>query len=319
MDLHFLGTGAGMPSKMRNTSSLALNLTAEGEGYWLFDCGEATQHQILHTTIKPRKVQQVFITHLHGDHIFGLPGFVSSRSFQGGDEPLHLYGPPGLEEWLELTLRISRTHLTYPIVYHEVEEGLIFENDRFRVLAKPLKHVISTFGYRIEQKPLLGKLQIDKALALGVPKGSLLKQLKEGNDVVLPDGQVVYSKDVTDEPQQGWTLAILGDTRPCQAAVELAENADILIHEATFEAGTQELARQYGHSTIEDAAEIAKKAKVGHLIVNHISSRFLLADCIQLKLQGEAIFQPISIAADFSRYSFIHGKVTEEVLSPFQK
>lgn len=312
VDIHFLGTGAGMPSKMRNTSSLAVNLTAEGEGYWLFDCGEATQHQILHTTIKPRKVQHIFITHLHGDHIFGLPGFLSSRSFQGGDEPLHLYGPHGLEEWIENTLRISRTHLSYPIHYHEVEDGLILETARFRIFAKRLHHVIPSYGYRIEQKPLLGKLRIEKTLALGVPKGPLLKRLKEGQDVILPNGQVVRSEEVTDEPQQGWTIAILGDTRPCQASIELARGADILVHEATFEEGTQELARQYGHSTIEDAAEIAKQAQVGYLIVNHISSRFLPSDCVQLHQRGEVIFQPISIASDFARYSYKSGEVIQE-------
>ena len=108
MELQFLGTGAGMPSKMRNTSSVVLNLSAEGEGYWLFDCGEATQHQILHTSLKPRKISKIFITHLHGDHIFGLPGFIGSRSFLGGEEPLDIYGPVGLEEWLKTTFELQK-------------------------------------------------------------------------------------------------------------------------------------------------------------------------------------------------------------------
>ncbi len=107
MELQFLGTGAGMPSKMRNTSSVVVNLSAEGEGLWLVDCGEATQHQILHTSLKPSKIAKIFITHLHGDHILGLPGLLSSRSFLGGEDALHIYGPVGLEEWLTTTFQLN--------------------------------------------------------------------------------------------------------------------------------------------------------------------------------------------------------------------
>lgn len=133
MQLLFLGTGAGMPSKQRNTSALVLKLLEERGTVWLFDCGEATQHQILHTTVKPRKIEKIFITHMHGDHIFGLPGLLGSRSFQGGDEPLGIYGPKGIKEYIEMTLSLSRTHLTYPIVYHELTEGLLFEDDSMTV------------------------------------------------------------------------------------------------------------------------------------------------------------------------------------------
>src|SRR5690554_7772653 len=119
MKITFLGTGAGLPSKQRNVSSVALHLLDNKGSIWLFDCGEAIQHQILETTIKPRKIEKIFITHMHGDHIFGLPGLLGSRSFQGGDEPLDLYGPKELKEYVEMTLRLSRTHLTYTIRFHE--------------------------------------------------------------------------------------------------------------------------------------------------------------------------------------------------------
>ncbi len=142
MELQFLGTGAGMPSKMRNTSAVILNLSAEGEGYWLFDCGEATQHQILHTSLKPRKIGKIFITHLHGDHIFGLPGLIGSRSFLGGEERLDIYGPFGLDEWLKTTLRVTNTHLNYELVVHEIGEGVVFEDANYRVTAKSLQHII---------------------------------------------------------------------------------------------------------------------------------------------------------------------------------
>ncbi|KXH87515.1 ribonuclease Z [Sporosarcina sp. HYO08] len=309
MELQFLGTGAGMPSKMRNTSAVVLNLAAEGEGYWLFDCGEATQHQILHTSLKPRKVSKIFITHLHGDHIFGLPGLIGSRSFLGGEEKLEIYGPVGLKEWLLTTLRITKTHLNYTLTIHEIGEGTIFEDDNFRVTAKNLAHVLPCLGYRIEQKPLPGKLLIDRVHELGVPKGPLLKQLKDGQDVTLEDGRLIQSKDVTGEPQKGFTVAILGDTSYCAAAVELASGADILVHEATFDNETGNLAKEFGHSTIGDAATVAKKADVKTLIANHISARFLPSDVANLKKQGRAIFPTLYIAEDFARFEWKNGEV----------
>jgi ribonuclease Z len=312
MELQFLGTGAGMPSKMRNTSSAVLNLSAEGEGYWLFDCGEATQHQILHTALKPRKIGKIFITHLHGDHIFGLPGLIGSRSFLGGDERLDIYGPLGLKEWLNTTLRITKTHLNYELVIHEIEEGTVHEDDNFRVTAKFLQHVvIPCLGYRIEQKPLPGKLLIDKVNEVGVPKGPLLKQLKDGEDVELPDGRIVFSKEVTGESRPGFTVAILGDTSYCATAIELAQNADILVHEATFDSTTGNLAKEYGHSTISDAARTALEAGAKTLIANHISARFMPSDLEHLKRQGEAIFTELHIAEDFARFEWKDGKVLQ--------
>ncbi|WP_318617582.1 ribonuclease Z [Sporosarcina sp. YIM B06819] len=312
MELQFLGTGAGMPSKMRNTSAVVLNLSAEGRGYWLFDCGEATQHQILHTSLKPRKIGKIFITHLHGDHIFGLPGLIGSRSFLGGNEPLDIYGPAGLEEWLETTLRITNTHLNYALQIHEIEAGIVVEDDEFLVVANSLQHVIPCLGYRIEQKPLPGKLLIDKVKETGVPNGPLLKKLKDGEDVTLDDGRIVRSHDVTGEPQDGFTVAILGDTSYCAAAVELAQDADILIHEATFDMDTGNLAKEYGHSTIGDAARTAQEAGVTTLIANHISARFMPSDVAKLKEQGEAIFPSLYIAEDFARFEWKDGAVIRE-------
>ncbi|BAQ11190.1 ribonuclease Z [Bacillus sp. OxB-1] len=309
MELQFLGTGAGMPSKQRNTSAVLLNLSAEGEGYWLFDCGEATQHQILHTTLKPRKISKIFITHLHGDHIFGLPGLLGSRSFLGGDEPLELYGPQGIKEWVEMSLRISKTHLTYELRIHEIEVGIVFETSDFRVTAGSLQHVIPCFGYRIEQQPLPGKLLMEKIAEAGIPKGPWLKQLKDGKDITLPDGRFVRSRDVTGEPQPGFTVAIVGDTRYCANAVELAENADALVHEATFDMETGKLAKEYGHSTIGDAARTAQEANAGTLIATHISARFMSGDLVKLREQGQAIHPKLYIAEDFSRFEWKQGEV----------
>lgn len=302
MELQFLGTGAGMPSKQRNTSALAVKLMQERGTFWLFDCGEATQHQILHTTLKPRKLEKIFITHMHGDHIFGLPGLLGSRSFLDGKEPITIYGPTGIQEWIHSTLRLSRTVLQYHLNIIEIEEGIIFEDQQFTVEAKLLNHVIPCFGFRVIQKPLPPTLLIEKAIQLGVPKGPLLARLKSGQDVVLDDGQIVHSKDVTENSEKGFSLAILGDTRFCQASIELSKEVDIVIHEATFDAGTEELAKPYGHSTITEAARVAKESKAKHLIVQHISARFLPREVEELRKQGLSVFPSITVAEDFAEF-----------------
>lgn len=312
MQLQFLGTGAGMPSKERNTSALALKLLEERGTIWLFDCGEATQHQILHTTIKPRKIEKIFITHLHGDHIFGIPGLLSSRSFLNGDDLLTIYCPKGLKEWVIQTLEVTKTHLSYPIDFIEIEEGIIFEDEQFIVTARQLEHVIPCFGFRIEQKPLPGELLIDKARELGVPKGPLLGRLKNGEDVKLEDGTVVYSKDVTSTQKDGFILTVLGDTKYCQQAKWLSEGADIVIHEATFDHDTTHLAASYGHSTNIEAAQIAKDACANYLILNHISARFIGKDLDKLQQEASAIFPNVTIANDFSHYRWYQGELIEE-------
>ncbi|WJY28402.1 ribonuclease Z [Sporosarcina trichiuri] len=312
MEVQFLGTGAGMPSKLRNTTSIVLNLSAEERGYWMFDCGEATQHQMLHTTLKPRKVNKLFVTHLHGDHLFGIPGFIGSRSFLGGNEPLDLYGPPGIREWVETTLRLTRTHLAYQLRIHEItEEGILYEDDEYKVTARLLAHVIPSFGFRVEQKPLAGKLLIDEATAAGVPKGPLLQQLKLGNDITLEDGTVVTSASVLGEPKKGFIVTILGDTRVCEASRVLSENADIVVHEATFDAETGQLAEDFGHSTIQQAAAVAKEAGAKALIATHISSRFLPSDMEAFRREGQAVFPNVFVAEDFSQYTLQGGEVVE--------
>lgn len=304
MQIQFLGTGAGMPSKLRNTSSIALKLLEECGKIWLFDCGEATQHQILHTTIKPGKIHKLFITHLHGDHIFGLPGFLSSRSFLGGNDPLTIYGPKGLEEWVRMTLNVTKTHLTYELHFIEVVEGLLFEDDQFQVYVRQLEHVIPCYGYRIVQKDLPGKLDVEKARQLGVPNGPLLGRLKNGFDVQLENGEVISSEQVVSEPIKGFTVTILGDTRYCEAAIDLAKDADVVIHEATFDEGTSELAAIYGHATNEEAARVAREAGAKQLFMNHISARFLSHDLQRLVQHARETFAESYIVNDFEQYTW---------------
>ncbi|MEJ9228871.1 ribonuclease Z [Peribacillus butanolivorans] len=298
MDFVLLGTGAGVPAKARNVTAIALQLLEERGTVWLFDCGEATQHQILKTAVKPRKIEKIFITHLHGDHIFGLPGFLSSRSFQGGVEKLTVYGPKGIDAYITTSLQVSGTHLKYPLEIIEIEEGIVFEDEQFTVTALSLDHGIYSVGYRVVEKDRPGSLLVDQLLQEGVKPGPLFKALKNGEMVRLDDGRVLNGKDYLGDPQKGRIITVLGDTRVCSNALILAESADFLVHEATFSAEETEMASAYFHSTTVQAAETAMKAGAKQLILTHISSRYTLEDSERLKEESKAIFANTIMAED---------------------
>ncbi|KRG08704.1 ribonuclease Z [Lederbergia galactosidilytica] len=308
MELLFLGTGAGMPAKQRNVSSLALMLLQERNAVWLFDCGEATQHQILHTSLKPGKIEKIFISHLHGDHIYGLPGLIGSRSFQGGTTELTIYGPKGIRDFIEVSLSVSQTRLRYPLTIIEIEEGCIFEDDQFLVETALLDHGIPSFGFRITERDRPGTLDSGRLKAKGIPPGPIYKKLKMGESVQLDHGETVSGLDFLGPDIKGRIITILGDTRPCANALQLAEKADVLVHEATFAAGNEEMAVEYFHSTTTQAANIAKEAGVQELILNHISSRYLKADWDQLVHEARNIFPNTQLSNDFSQMTIAPHK-----------
>ena len=276
MELQFLGTGAGQPSKARNVSSLVLKLLDEINEVWMFDCGEGTQRQILETTIKPRKVKKIFITHMHGDHIFGLPGFLASRSFQSSEEQtdLEVYGPVG------------------------IKLGLVMENDKFAVYADKLDHTIFCVGYRVVQKDLEGTLDAEALKAAGVPFGPLFGQIKNGQDVVLEDGTKIIAKDFISAPKKGKVITILGDTRKTNASVRLGLGADVLVHESTYGKGDEKIAKSHGHSTNMQAAQVARDASAKRLLLNHVSARFLGRDIGKMAADAKTIFENTHIVRD---------------------
>ncbi|OMP65918.1 ribonuclease Z [Domibacillus epiphyticus] len=299
MELLFLGTGAGVPGKMRNVTSIALKMLNERGTVWLIDCGEATQHQILHTSLKPRRIEKIFITHLHGDHIFGLPGLLGSRSFQGGIEPLTVYGPAGIRAFIETALHVSNTHLQYPLYIEEIEEGTVFEDDGIIVTAGKLDHGIYSLGYRFAEKEKPGELLVDLLREDNIPPGPIYKQIKEGKQVTLTDGRKIDPDKYTSDPQPGKIVTVLGDTRPCDMAVQLSLGADLLVHEATFNAENKKMAHDYYHSTTSQAAGMAMRAGVKSLCLTHISSRYTREDERQLLNEAKELFQPVIIARDF--------------------
>ena len=300
MQLEFLGTGAGSPSKQRNVTSVALKLLEELNEIWLFDAGEATQHQILHTTIRPRKVTKIFITHLHGDHIFGLPGFLSSRSFQGGNEPLTIYGPVGIKKFVMTALQVSESRLSYPLKFVEIDHSQELFNERgFKVTTMSLDHKIACYGYRIEEADHPGELQVDKLRQDNIPSGPIYGQLKAGKTVKLDDGRVIDGKNYIGKPQPGRIIAILGDTRQTPNAVVLAHKADVLVHESTFAKNEAKMAHNYYHSTSLQAAEVAKQAGVKKLLLTHISARYTGKAAYQLAYQVRDVVPDTRVVNDF--------------------
>lgn len=301
MELFFLGTGAGAPNSKRNVSSVILNLIQMQRGVWLFDCGEATQHQLMRSPFSSRQIEKIFISHLHGDHVFGLPGIISSRSFQGAKTPLTIYGPEGIRQLIEINLEISHTHLEYDLNIVEVDEGELFEDEKFVVCCRRLNHVIPSFGYRIAEKQKQGALNTAALQADGVLPGPIYTQLKRGRTVTLPDGRRIDGLQYILPSKAGRIVALVGDTRYCLASVLLAENANLLLHESTFIEADRKAADRWGHSCSCDAATVAKKAKAKQLVLSHISARYDNAQLKRMLEEANIIFPASLIAYDFLR------------------
>ena len=301
MRLIFLGTGAGVPSKFRNVSSIVLDFNDTNGDAWLIDAGEGAQLQLMKTTISLRKIRRIFVSHLHGDHLFGLPGLLGSRSFQENTSPLDIYGPRGIEEYVETTLRLSASHLTYDVSIHEIDDGQeLFHDQGYRMTTRLLDHVVPSFGYRIEEDERPGELQVDKLRELGLGPGPNYGRLKAGESVTLDDGRIVNGKDYLGPGRPGRILAICSDTRPCAAAVDLARGADVFVHESTYARTETALAPGYGHSTCVDAARLAAESGCHTLVLTHFSARYSPDDMGILVAQAREIFPETFVMTDLA-------------------
>lgn len=290
-----------MPTRSRNVSCVGLRLPQRGE-VWLFDCGEGTQHQLLRSDLKISQITRIFITHMHGDHLFGLVGLLASAGMAGHARSIDVYGPPGLEEYMQEVTRRSETHFSYRAEAHTVETGMVFEDDEFIVACQPLKHRIETFGYRVMERDRPGAFDVEKARAMGIPSGPLYGRLKRGERVRLTDGREIDGRDFCGATVSGRRIAYCADTIYCQSAVELARDADVLIHEATYAQRDEELARRSLHSTSRMAARVAQEAEVKQLLITHISPRYIVGNPIEpddLLAEARAIFPNTEMAHDF--------------------
>ena len=306
MEFHFLGTGSGVPSTTRNVSGLVIRFLQKKSTQWLFDCGEATQHQILHSPISLSKIERIFISHLHGDHLFGLPGLLCSRSAQGAKSPLTIYGPYGIEPFVETALSISKSYLGYDLTYVSVQEGVVFEDETTTVEAIELDHVMPSFAFKIIEADKTGALEVDKLKEMGVEPGPIFQRIKKGEVVELEDGTTIDGSEYIGENKIGRKIVIAGDTRPLKKMKDFSEGVDLLVHEGTFREDKKDHANQFGHSTITDVATIAKEANVGQLILTHISSRYA-GEEEELLAEAKQSFEKSLIAYDLMVYKLMNN------------
>ncbi|MBP2250187.1 ribonuclease Z [Halarchaeum solikamskense] len=267
----FLGTSGAVPTVERNTS--ALHVRREGEAF-LFDVGEGTQRQMMRYGTG-FDVDAVFVSHVHGDHVFGLPGLVQTLDFNDRDRPLDVYTPRGTgAELRDLVTAIGATP-SFRLDVHEVSAGeTVLERDAYGIETFRTDHRTNSVGYALVEDDRKGRFDRERAEELGVPVGPKFSELHAGNAVELDDGTVVRPEQVVGDPRPGRTLVYTGDTRPTDATVAAAEDADLLVHDATFTDADAERARQTAHSTGGEAGRIAREAGAKRLALTHISSRY---------------------------------------------
>jgi ribonuclease Z len=283
MDLVFLGTGASWPSVERNVPAVAVK---RGSEIVLFDCGEGTQRQFQRSPLSYMQVNKIFITHLHADHYLGIMGLVQTMRLNDRKEPLFIYGPPDtlalMEDYRVIPRAKERSRATvrehkdpggFKIVVQEIKSGDEVAFDGYKVVAKETRHTIYALAYALVENDRPGRFNKEGALALGVPEGKAFGQLQRGESVTLDDGRVVTPGMVLGPARKGRKVVYTGDCVPCEQTVELAQGADVLVHEATY-ANDFPDANKHGHSTSAQAAFIAKAARVRTLYLTHISPRY---------------------------------------------
>ena len=297
LSIIFLGTSGSTPTPQRSLPAIAIRRRGE---IILFDCGEGVQRQMIMAKLSFHRKMKIFITHMHGDHILGLPGLIQTMSLFDRQRKLEVYGPKGLKEFIDVIQRTVQYTLTFPLEIHEIEKpGTICEEAEYTVVAEEADHVIPSFAFALVEKPRPGRFYPEKARRLGVPEGPLWSKLQKGHAVTLPNGRRVEPSEVVGPPRPGRKIVYSGDTRPCANVARLAENADLLIHDATLDDELADKAYEDGHSTPSQAAEIAKKANVERLVLTHISARYKSAE--KLFEQAKKIFSNVLVAEDFMK------------------
>lgn len=247
------------------------------ERHFLIDCGEGTQVQLRKAKVRFSKINHIFISHLHGDHCFGLPGLIASFRLLGRENPLHIYGPKGIKKMLETIFQITETHRGFEVVYHELDKEYsekIYEDKRVEVYTIPLDHRIYCNGYLFREKPKERHLNMAEISKYPEIETCDYHNLKSGKDFILKDGFILKNSSLTTDPTPSVSYAFCSDTRMKEDIVRVIENVDVLYHESTFLHNLKEMADYTGHTTALEAAQIAKKANVGKLILGHFSNRY---------------------------------------------
>lgn len=265
--------------------------------HFLIDCGEGTQRQMRKYKVGFTKINHIFISHLHGDHFYGLVGLLSTYGILGREKELHIYGPKGIKKVTLLQLKISESHAKYPMIFHELsskESELIFEDDKVSVRTIPLKHRVYTNGYLFTEKEKPLKLHIDNINNYDEIDRADYNNIKAGKDVVLSTGEIIPNAELTLPPKKALSFAFCSDTVYKPTIIPIIKNADLLYHEATFLDDKKDLAKKTKHSTSKEAAQIAKDANVGRLVLGHYSGRY--KDVSLFQKEAEEIFEHTELA-----------------------
>jgi len=293
----FLGTAGSVPTPKRSLPAILIQRKGE---QLMFDCGEGVQRQMIKAKAGFHRKMKIFITHMHGDHVLGLPGLMQTMALLDREKKLEVYGPPGIKRFIEAIRETVQFVLTFPVEIHEIEEeGVVCEEKEYTVKAVWANHVIPSLAYALVEKPRPGKFYPEKAKALGVPEGPLWSKLQHGHKIKLPDGRVIKPEQVVGPPRQGRKIVYTGDTKPFRGFMKFAAGADLLIHDATLDDELVERAKEDGHSTPSQAAKNARKTRAKQLILTHISARY--DDTSILLEQAQKIFKNTQVAEDFMR------------------
>lgn len=301
MNLTILGCYAATPTVNTHPTSQVIEIRGH---QFLIDCGEGTQVQLRKSKIKFNRIQHIFISHLHGDHFFGLPGLISTFLLMGRDADLHVYGPKGIKQAILLLLKLGKAYTNFPLYFHELEEDtpqLIFEDDTVTVETIPLQHRVYTNGYLFKEKPRDRTLDVDAARAANIDL-AYYNKIKKGYDVENRNGKLIPNEDITFDPPPQKFYAFCSDTLYHPEMVPQITGADVLYHESTFLDEHEHLAEKTKHSTAKQAASIAKQAQVKTLILGHYSKRY--GDLNLFKKEAQEIFSNVLLAEDGKKFSF---------------
>jgi ribonuclease Z len=289
----FLGTSGSVPTLKRSLPSVVVQCPRD---QLMFDCGENVQRQMMAAKVSFHRKMKVFITHLHGDHVLGLPGLLQTMALMDRKEPVQIYGPAGLKDFLVCTKETLNFGLNYPVEINQIlSEGVVCDEEEYQVIATKSCHAVESYAYAFVEKPRPGKFYPKKALALGIVAGELWSKLQSGEEITLSDGKVIKPSYVMGPMRAGRKIVYTGDTKPFDGFAKFAEGADLVIHDCTFDDSLTEKAAVDGHSTPTQAAEQAKSAGAKQLVLFHISARYPNAGL--LLEQAKKVF-PNSVLAE---------------------
>jgi ribonuclease Z len=303
LQLTILGCHSATPREKAYPTSQYLEINNR---HFLIDCGEGTQRQMRKHKVSFAKINHIFISHLHGDHFYGLIGLISTFGILNREKELHIYGPKGIKEVTNLQLKVSKSYSKFDIIFHELtskNSELIFEDDKVSVTTIPLTHRVYTNGFLFREKESIRKLHIENVQQYPEIQTCDYHNIKAGKDVLLESGEIIKNEELTLPPVKSKSFAFCSDTSYKEDIIPIIKNVDLLYHETTFLSDREDLAKKTKHSTAKQAAQIASQANVNQLVIGHYSSRYKNIELF--KEEAETIFPKVILAEAGKKISLI--------------